>query len=63
MGLTEFLAQHRQRLAEAGARLLLALGDPTDDMLEAAMPDFPDYGHLPEEYRAMLRHVVQENLI
>jgi hypothetical protein len=29
-------------------------------MLEAALPDMPDWGYLPEEWQAMIDHVVNE---
>jgi hypothetical protein len=45
----------------AARAAVLALSEPTKDMLEAAMPDFPDYGFLEEEYKAMLRHAVEES--
>jgi len=45
----------------AARAAVLALSEPTHDMLEAAMPDFPDYGFLDQEYRAMMRHVAQQN--
>ncbi len=44
----------------AARAAVLALSEPTEDMLEAAMPDFPDYGCLDAEYRAMLRHVAEK---
>ncbi len=37
-----------------------ALREPTIDMLEAALPDTPDWGYLPEEWQAMIDHVVNE---
>jgi hypothetical protein len=39
---------------------VLALREPTTDMLEAAVPDCPDFGFLPEEWTAMIDHVASE---
>jgi hypothetical protein len=40
----------------------LAMREPTVDMLEAALPDMPDWGYLPEDWRAMIDHVAQERV-
>lgn len=37
-----------------------ALREPTADMLEAAMTGLPDFGYLPEEWQAMIDHVMSE---
>jgi hypothetical protein len=37
-----------------------ALREPTTDMLEAATPGLLDFGYLPEEWRAMIDHVMAE---
>jgi hypothetical protein len=39
---------------------LAALRTPTLDMLEAALPGHPDWGYLPEEWQAMIDHVIAE---
>jgi hypothetical protein len=39
---------------------LTALRNPSDEMLEAATPGMPDWGDLPEEWRAMIDHVLGE---
>ncbi|MFN0190680.1 MAG: hypothetical protein ACKVP5_01710 [Aestuariivirga sp.] len=39
-----------------------AMREPTTDMLEAATPGLLDYGYLPEEWRAMIDHVVNERM-
>jgi hypothetical protein len=46
---------------EAARAAVLALSEPTNDMLEAGLPDLPDYGFLVEEYRAMLLYVACEH--
>ena len=37
-----------------------AMREPTKAMLEAAMPDLPDWGFLPDEWQAMIDYVVSE---
>jgi len=37
-----------------------AMREPTTAMLQAAMPDFPDWGYLPDEWRAMIDCVAAE---
>jgi hypothetical protein len=39
---------------------VLAMREPTAAMLQAAIPDLPDWGYLPDEWRAMIDHVVAE---
>jgi hypothetical protein len=39
---------------------LEAMRDPSVEMLEAATPGLPDWGELPEEWRAMIDHVLGE---
>lgn len=41
---------------------VLALREPTIDMLEAALPDTPDWGYLPDEWTAMIDHVASERV-
>lgn len=59
------LAQGRsdwQAFTPSARAAVLALRTPTADMLEAALPDAPDWGYLPEEWRAMIDHVAGEAL-
>ncbi len=44
----------------AARAALEALRTPTLDMLEAALPGHPDWGYLPEEWQAMIDHVMAE---
>ena len=37
-----------------------AMREPTSAMLEAAMPDLPDWGFLPDEWQAMIDYVASE---
>jgi hypothetical protein len=37
-----------------------ALREPTTAMLQAAMPDLPDWGYLPDEWQAMIDYVASE---
>lgn len=39
---------------------VLAMREPSSEMLEAAMPDLPDWGFLPDEWQAMIDFVVSE---
>jgi hypothetical protein len=39
-----------------------AMREPTADMLEAALPDMPDWGYLPDDWRAMIDHVANERV-
>ena len=39
-----------------------AMREPTPDMLDAAMPDAPDWGYLPDDWRAMIDHVARERV-
>jgi hypothetical protein len=39
---------------------LAAIRDPSDEMLEAASPGLPDWGDMPEGWRAMIDHVLGE---
>ena len=45
---------------DAARAAVKALREPTCAMLEAAMPDFPDWGFLPDEWRAMIDYVASE---
>ena len=48
--------------AKTARAAVAAMREPTLDMLEAALPDTPDWGYLPEEWQAMIDHVVNEPL-
>lgn len=48
--------------AQSARAAVLALREPTADMLEAALPDTPDFGYLPEEWMAMIDHVASERV-
>ncbi len=37
-----------------------AMREPTTAMLQAAMPDLPDWGYLTEEWQAMIDYIVTE---
>ena len=41
---------------------VLAMREPTVEMLDAALPDTPDWGYLPEDWRAMIDHVAGERV-
>ena len=41
---------------------LEVLREPSDAMLEAATPGLPDWGDLPADWRAMIDHVLGENV-
>lgn len=47
---------------EAARAAVAAMREPTPDMLEAALPDMPDWGYLPDDWRAMIDHVVKERV-
>ena len=51
-----------REFAQSARAAVLALRTPTPDMLEAALPDAPDWGYLPEEWRAMIDHVAAERV-
>lgn len=46
----------------AARAAVTAMREPTADMLEAAIPDSPDWGYLPDDWRAMIDHVSQERV-
>ncbi len=37
-----------------------AMREPSTAMLQAAMPDLPDWGYLPDEWQAMIDYVATE---
>jgi hypothetical protein len=39
-----------------------AMREPTCAMLEAAVPDLPDWGYLPDEWQAMIDYVASEQI-
>jgi hypothetical protein len=47
---------------DAARAAVAAMRDPTPDMLEAALPDMPDWGYLPEDWRAMIDYVARERV-
>jgi hypothetical protein len=51
-----------QAYTQSARAAVLALREPTTDMLEAALPDTPDFGYLPEEWTAMIDHVASERV-
>lgn len=50
------------RHISAALAAIAAMREPTDEMLDAAMPGCVDWGYLPEEWRAMIDCAVQEGL-
>lgn len=45
----------------AARAAVAALSEPTLDMLSAAIPEeLPDFGELPDDYRAMMRFVLEQ---
>jgi hypothetical protein len=47
----------------ASARAAVAaMREPTTEMLEAATPGLLDFGYLPDEWRAMIDHVVNDRV-
>ena len=48
---------------ESAARAAaIAMREPSNEMLEAALFDLPDWGDLPDDWRAMINYVVEESL-
>lgn len=47
---------------DAARAAVMAMREPTIDMLEAALPDLPDWGYLPEDWRAMIDHVSRQRV-
>jgi hypothetical protein len=41
---------------------VIAMRVPTTGMLQAAIPDLPDWGYLPDEWQAMIDYVAAEQL-
>ncbi len=55
-------AEDWRSCVEAARAAVKAMREPTPSMLEAALPDMPDWGYLPEDWRAMIDHVVEERV-
>lgn len=51
-----------QNCVPVALAVVAAMREPTTEMLEAAMPDCPDWGYLPEDWKAMMDHVMKEGL-
>lgn len=47
---------------DAARAAVLAMREPTPDMIEAVLPDLPDWGYLPDDWRAMIDHVAGERV-
>lgn len=47
---------------DAARAAVLAMREPTPAMMEAALPDLPDWGYLPDDWRAMIDHVAGERV-
>ena len=51
------------RSFETAARAAVAaMREPTPAMLDAALPELPDYGFLPDDWRAMIDHAANERV-
>lgn len=51
------------RSFEPAARAAVAaMREPTPAMLDAALPELPDYGYLPDDWRAMIDHIASERV-
>ena len=55
-------AEDWRSYVEAARAAVKAMREPTPSMLEAALPDMPDWGYLPEDWRAMIDHVAGERV-
>ena len=47
---------------EAARAAVMAMREPTVGMLDAALPDMPDWGYLPDDWRTMIDHIAQERV-
>lgn len=45
----------------AARAAVIAMREPTTAMLQAAVPDLPDWGYLPDEWQAMIDYVAAEH--
>jgi hypothetical protein len=48
--------------AEAARAAVATMREPTPDMLDAALPGLPDWGYLPDDWRAMIDHALAERV-
>ena len=55
-------AQDWRPYVGAARAAVTAMREPTVDMLDAALPDTPDWGYLPDDWRAMIDHVAHERV-
>jgi hypothetical protein len=46
----------------AARAALNAMLEPTPEMLDAALPTSADWGDLPDDWRAMVQHVIDEQV-
>ena len=51
-----------QRYLDPARAAVSALREPTVAMLEAALPNVSDWGDLPEDWQAMIDHVLHESI-
>jgi hypothetical protein len=47
---------------EAARAAVTAMREPTTGMLDAALPDLPDWGYLPDDWRTMIDHIAEERV-
>lgn len=47
---------------EAARAAVTAMREPTVGMLDAALPDLPDWGYLPDDWRTMIDHIAGERV-
>ena len=47
---------------EAARAAVTAMREPTVEMLDAALPDMPDWGYLPDDWRTMIDHIAGERV-
>lgn len=47
----------------AARAAVLAMSEPSHEMLSAALPGLPDFGYLPDEYRAMIRFAAEQSAL
>jgi hypothetical protein len=52
-----------RRYINSAEAVMTVLREPTVEMLEAATSGLPDFGYLPEEWRAMIDHVMSETSV
>ena len=59
IAMTEGNTNWKVRLVAARAAVI-AMREPSTAMLQAAIPDLPDWGYLPDEWQAMIDYVASE---